>query len=298
MSSEELLRKADIALYQAKNRGRNRWRGFVPEMAATISRRILLEIELRKAIQDNSLTMAYQPIVRACDRTIVGAEALLRWNHPELGAVSPGLFVPLAEQAGLMPQLGWWTLGRVFEQHRALPNCDISINLSPLQLSARGFLGDIADLAREHRVRPQSVIFEVTEGVLLERGSGVFDVLAGLREMGFGLALDDFGTGYSSLSYLRTFRFDRLKIDRSFVQNIENELDAQAILKAIVELARSLDTLTVAEGVETLVQRTLIVAAGCDLVQGYFHHYPMSLQDLGALLTAEQDQPVLRRAAG
>jgi diguanylate cyclase (GGDEF)-like protein len=298
LSAEELLRKADIALYQAKNRGRARWRVFTPDMAARVSRRIAFETELRKALQRDLLTIAYQPIVRASDGTIEGAEALLRWEHPEFGAVSPGLFVPVAEQAGLMPQLGWWTLGRVFEQHRAFPNHNVSINLSPLQLTGRGFLNDLALLVKEHNVKPAKVTFEVTEGILLERGSGVFDVLEGLRQMGFGLALDDFGTGYSSLSYLRTFRFDRLKIDRSFVQNIENERDAHSILKTIVALGRDLETRTVAEGVETLIQRELVVAAGCELIQGYYHYRPMSLQAFCALLEAERAGPKLRLAAG
>ncbi len=284
LTAEDLLRNADIALFRAKQRGRGRWRAFTREMEGTVRRRLLLELELRKALQANSLSLAYQPIVMADDGRISGAEALLRWDHPELGALSPALFVPVAEQAGLMPLLGWWIIGRVFEQRRAWPDVEISINLSPLQLSARGFLDDLAVLVRELQVDPRGITFEVTEGVLMERGTRVFAVLEGLKAMGFGVALDDFGTGYSSLSYLRAFAFDRIKIDRSFVQNIENDLNALAILKAIVALGQSLDTLTVAEGVETPLQSDLVRAAGCALIQGFLFHRPMSAAEFGALL--------------
>ncbi|WP_374281942.1 putative bifunctional diguanylate cyclase/phosphodiesterase [Novosphingobium sp.] len=284
LTAEDLLRNADIALFRAKQRGRGRWRAFTREMEGTVRRRLLLELELRKALQANSLSLAYQPVVASEDGRICGAEALLRWDHPELGSLSPALFVPVAEQAGLMPLLGWWIIGRVFEQRRAWPDVEISINLSPLQLSARGFLDDLAVLVRELRVDPRGITFEVTEGVLMERGTGVFAVLEGLKAMGFGVALDDFGTGYSSLSYLRAFEFDRIKIDRSFVQNIENDLNAHAILKAIVALGQSLDTLTVAEGVETPLQSELVRAAGCELIQGFLFHRPMSAAEFGALL--------------
>lgn len=285
--AEDLLRNADIALFRAKQRGRARWRAFTREMEGTVRRRLLLELELRKALQGNKLSLAYQPIVEAEDGTITGAEALLRWEHQELGPLSPALFIPVAEQAGLMPLVGWWTIGRVFEQRRVWPQVDISINLSPLQLTARGFLDDLAVLVEEYRVDPRGITFEVTEGILLERGSGVFAVLEGLKAMGFGVALDDFGTGYSSLSYLRAFAFDRIKIDRSFVQNIENDLDAQAILKAIVSLGKSLRTRTVAEGVETPLQRDLVCSAGCDLIQGFLFHRPMPAEDFASLLDAK-----------
>lgn len=286
-SAEDLLRNADIALFRAKQRGRARWRAFTREMEGTVRRRLLLELELRKALQANGLSLAYQPIVRPLDGSIAGAEALLRWDHPDLGPLSPALFVPVAEQAGLMPLVGWWTIGRVFEQRPAWPQVDISINLSPLQLTARGFLDDLAVLVKEYRVDPQGITFEVTEGILLERGSGVFAVLEGLKAMGFGVALDDFGTGYSSLSYLRAFAFDRIKIDRSFVQNIENDLDALSILKAIVSLGKSLRTRTVAEGVETPLQRDLVCSAGCDLIQGFLFHRPMPAEDFAALLDSQ-----------
>ncbi|WP_374530301.1 putative bifunctional diguanylate cyclase/phosphodiesterase [Novosphingobium sp.] len=293
-TASDLLRNADIALFRAKQRGRARWRAFSSEMADEVTRRIELETELRKALQNDSLELAYQPIVRADDGSIEGVEALLRWQHPTLGEISPSVFVPVAEQAGLMNLLGWWMLTRVFGHASAWPQLNISINLSPLQLAAHGFLEDLDVLLREHFVAPSRVTFEVTEGILMERRSAVFDVLANLKDMGFGIALDDFGTGYSSLGYLRSFQFDRIKIDRSFVQNIEDDSDAQAILVTIVALGQNLGIRTVAEGVETGMQRQLVVAAGCDLIQGFYYWHPMRAEQVSELLSAlDKGQPAV-----
>ena len=295
-SAADLLRNADIALFRAKQRGRARWRAFTAEMAQDVHRRREIESELRKALQQDQLSLAYQPIVAAEDGRIVGCEALLRWDHPELGQISPSLFVPIAEQAGLMNLLGWWTLGRVLQQRAAWPDLDVSINLSPLQLTSHGFLDDLDLLMRELGATSQGITFEVTEGVLMERRAGAFEVLGGLQDRGFGVALDDFGTGYSSLSYLTAFRFDRLKIDRAFVHNIECDLDAQAVLRAIVGLGRTLKTRVVAEGVETLLQRQLVVAAGCEMVQGYYHWRPMPAEELASLLRQQQRARPARQA--
>ncbi len=291
-TASDLLRKADMALYRAKQRGRARWRAFSPDMAEEVSHRLELETELRKALQQDSLDLAFQPIVRASDNSIEGAEALLRWHHPELGEISPTSFVEVAEQTGLMQLLGWWMLRRLFECCRAWPTLHISANLSPVQLSAPGFIEDLEVLVREYRVPTSRITFEVTEGVLMERRSSAFQALAALKELGFSVALDDFGTGYSSLGYLRMFQFDRIKIDRTFVQNIENDLNAQAILRTIIALGRDLKTRTVAEGVETRHQNQLVVDAGCDLIQGYYHWRPMSAEQLDALIS----RPVARIA--
>lgn len=291
-TSAELLRNADIAMFRAKQRGRARWRAFNEEMAHKVHRRSEIESELRRALQQDQLSIAYQPIVAADDGRIIGCEALLRWDHPELGQVSPSVFVPIAEQAGLMNLLGWWTLEEVLRQRAAAwPDLDVSINLSPIQLTARGFLEDVDRLMLDFGARPQGITFEVTEGALMERQGGAFEVLAGLRARGFGIALDDFGTGYSSLSYLTSFHFDRLKIDRAFVRNIDCDLDAQAVLKAIVELGHTLQTRVVAEGVETLLQRQLVVAAGCDMIQGFYHWRPLVPENLADLLMQKRRGP-------
>jgi EAL domain-containing protein (putative c-di-GMP-specific phosphodiesterase class I) len=200
---------------------------------------------------------------------------LLRWSHPERGDIRPGLFVPIAEQAGLMIPLGNWMLRRVFNECRQWPACDISVNLSPLQIMAGDFLPTMAGIVAETGIDPTRVVLEVTEGVMLDRSDHVVTVLRELNRMGFRIALDDFGIGYSSLSYLRSFQFDRIKIDRSFVQNIESDTDAQSILCAIVSLGHTLRMKVVAEGVESLSQLEILNAMGCDEVQGFLLSLPL-----------------------
>ncbi|MFY7836376.1 MAG: bifunctional diguanylate cyclase/phosphodiesterase [Novosphingobium sp.] len=283
----ELLRRADIALYRAKQRGRARYRRFTRDMDASVKLRREMEMELRRAIARDELTLAYQPIVNAADGAIEGFEALLRWPHPERGAIRPGLFVPVAEQAGLMMPLGEWVLRRVFTECQNWPGCDISVNLSPLQIMASNFLQTIDDLLRETGADPRHYVLEVTEGVMLDRSEHVVEVLKGLKYRGFRIALDDFGIGYSSLSYLRSFQFDRIKIDRSFVQNIEADLDAHSILRAIVSLGHTLRMKVVAEGVETPMQRALVQAAGCQMIQGHLFWQAMPASEARGLLKPE-----------
>lgn len=291
----ELLRRSDIALYRSKQRGRARYRRFTRDMDASLKLRREMEIELRRAIARDELALAYQPIVDASDGAIQGFEALLRWQHPERGAIRPGLFVPVAEQAGIMVPLGTWVLRRVFTECRDWPDCDISVNLSPLQIMASDFLPTLDALLRETGADPRRFVLEVTEGVMLDRSDHVVDVLKGLNYRGFRIALDDFGIGYSSLSYLRSFQFDRIKIDRSFVQNIEADLDAHSILRAIVSLGHTLRMKVVAEGVETPVQRALVQAAGCQMIQGHLFWMAMSPQEALALLGPKRAK--LRRLA-
>ena len=284
----ELLRRADIALYRAKQRGRARYRRFTRDMDASVKLRLEMEMELRRAIARDELTLAYQPVVNAADGAVLGFEALLRWHHPERGHIRPGLFVPVAEQAGLMLALGNWVLRRVFIECRDWADCEISVNLSPLQIMASDFLQTIDALVRETGADPRRFILEVTEGVMLDRSEHVVDVLKGLKYRGFRIALDDFGIGYSSLSYLRSFQFDRIKIDRSFVQNIEADLDAHSILRAIVSLGHTLRMKVVAEGVETPMQRALVQAAGCQMIQGHLFWEAMPGDEAKALIVPSE----------
>lgn len=284
----ELLRRADIALYRAKQRGRARYRRFTRDMDASVKLRLEMEMELRRAIARDELTLAYQPVVNAADGAVLGFEALLRWHHPERGHIRPGLFVPVAEQAGLMLALGNWVLRRVFVECRDWADCEISVNLSPLQIMASAFLQTIDALVRETGADPRRFILEVTEGVMLDRSEHVVDVLKGLKYRGFRIALDDFGIGYSSLSYLRSFQFDRIKIDRSFVQNIEADLDAHSILRAIVSLGHTLRMKVVAEGVETPMQRALVQAAGCQMIQGHLFWEAMPGDEAKALIVPSE----------
>ena len=285
-----LLRNADIALFRAKQRGRARYRRFTRDMDATIRWRRDMEIELRRAIALDGLTMVYQPIVNVADGSIASFEALLRWHHRDRGEISPGIFVPAAEQCGLMPQLGDWVLRRVFADSHDFGVAEISVNLSPVQLVAKDFLPNLKALVREERVDPTRFMFEITEGVLLDKSDRVMALLDELHDMGFRVALDDFGTGYSSLAYLRAFQFDRIKIDRSFVQGIETDIDAQSILRAIVSLGRTLRMKVVAEGVETLVQQQLVQAAGCQLIQGHLYWRALTPEQVVALLTTDRVQ--------
>ncbi|WP_298198071.1 bifunctional diguanylate cyclase/phosphodiesterase [Novosphingobium sp.] len=286
--AKAVLRNADVALFEAKAKGRARYRRFTAELDATIRWRRDIEGELRRAIACDHLAMAYQPIINLADGSIAGFEALVRWHHPERGDISPGTFVPVAEQSGLMPELGEWVLRRVFADSHDFGLAEISINLSPLQLVTRDFVGTLRRLIAEERVDPSRFSFEITEGVLLDRSQRVLELLADLQDMGFRVALDDFGTGYSSLAYLRTFQFDRIKIDRSFVQGIESDIDAQSILRAIVALGRTLRMKVVAEGVETLLQQQLVHAAGCQFVQGYLYWRALTPEQVIGLLATDK----------
>ena len=288
--SKGLLRNADIALFRAKQRGRGRYRRFTPDMDATIRWRQDMEIELRRAIALNTLSMVYQPIVNVADGTIASFEALLRWHHRDRGEIGPGVFVPVAEQAGLMPQLGDWVLRRVFADSHLFGCAEISVNLSPLQLVGKDFMVRLKTLLREENVDPTRFTFEITEGVLLDNSERVLSLLNEMQDMGFRIALDDFGTGYSSLAYLRSFQFDRIKIDRSFVQGIESDIDAQSILRAIVSLGRTLRMKVVAEGVETLLQQQLVHAAGCQLIQGHLYWRALTPEQVTSLLATDKVQ--------
>ena len=292
----ELLRRADIALYRAKQRGRARYRCFTRDMDASVKLRLELETELRRAIARDELSLAYQPIVMTGSGDIVGVEALLRWQHPERGAIRPDLFVPIAEQGGLMIPLGTWMLREVFAECRSWPACDISVNLSPIQIMAKDFVATMAGIVTETRIDPARVVLEITEGVMLDRSDHVLTVLRDLGRMGFRIALDDFGNGYSSLSYLRSFQFERIKIDRSFVSNIEGDADANAILCTIASLGHSLRMKVVAEGVETETQRRLVQAAGCELTQGYLFWKAMPAADMRKLLGQTSAARLLRLA--
>jgi diguanylate cyclase (GGDEF)-like protein len=285
-----ILRNADIALFRAKQRGRALYRRFTADMDATIRWRQDMEIELRRAIALDGLHMVYQPIVNVGDGSIASFEALLRWQHRDRGEIGPGIFVPVAEQCGLMPQLGDWVLRRVFADSHDFGAAEISVNLSPLQLVARDFLPTLKGLIAEERIDPTRFAFEITEGVVLDRTERVMGVIGELKDLGFRIALDDFGTGYSSLAYLRAFPFDRIKIDRSFVQGIESDIDAQSILRAIVSLGRTLRMKVVAEGVETLLQQQLVQAAGCQLIQGHLYWRALTPEQVVALLAADRVQ--------
>lgn len=283
-SADDLLRHADIALYQAKSLGRDRAVSFSAEMGRAVETRRSIEVDLRTAVERGELRLVYQPVVSCRTGAIVGAEALMRWRHPLRGDVSPGVFIPIAEITGLMPELGRWMLERVIQDAKLWPDLEISLNLSPVQFPQSDLVGLLNRLTSEYELPPSRFVLEITEGVLLEASEQSKATLCALQAMGFKMALDDFGTGYSSLSYLCNFKFDKIKIDRSFVSNVDNAQVARTIVQSVVSLGRGLGVRVVAEGVETKAEALLMSHFGCTELQGYFFSKPIDTADFTVLL--------------
>ena len=266
----ELMRKADIALYRAKESGRNQYCFFEPEMDETLKAKALMEADLRAALADGGqLSVYFQPQIDSSTHQLVGVEALIRWHHPTQGAVPPQIFVAVAESTGLIVELGDWVLREACRAALQWPGLSIAVNLSPVQFRSTGFAARVIELVTSAGVSPTQIELEVTEGVFIEDDGRVQNAIAQLRAVGFRIALDDFGTGYSSLSYLQKFAVDKIKIDRSFVANIGEGADSTAIVNAVVTLGRSMGLTVNAEGVETAAQRDFLRAAGCDELQGF-----------------------------
>ena len=266
----DLMRKADIALYRAKDEGRDCYRFFTESMDETVQLRAVLESDLREAIDSGvGLSVHYQPLVDSAGRRVTGLEALLRWHHPIRGWIAPQLFVPVAEETGLIGALGDWVVTEACKVAKEWPNLTIAINLSPVQFCDEHFAERTCKLVREAGVSAHQIEFEVTEGVVLDQNESVRGALRRLRHEGFRIALDDFGTGYSSLSYLRDFEVDRIKIDKSFVQGLGQTLDAAAIVTAVVTLGHAMGLQVTAEGVETSDQEDFLRSAGCNVLQGF-----------------------------
>ncbi|MGE3228351.1 MAG: putative bifunctional diguanylate cyclase/phosphodiesterase, partial [Hyphomicrobium sp.] len=283
-SADELMRHADIALYEAKNQGRDRAMTFSSEMASQVETRRTIEVDLRAAIEREELRLHYQPIVSCRTGAIVGAEALLRWRHPLKGEIGPSTFIPIAEISGLMPALGTWMLERAIKDSKLWPGLEIAVNLSPVQFNQTDLTATLRRLTTENEVSPSRFVLEVTEGVLLEASDLTKSVLQELQDMGFRTALDDFGTGYSSLAYLCNFKFDKIKIDRSFVTNVSNAITARTIVQSVASLGRGLGMQIVAEGVESEYEAVMMSHFGCTELQGYFFSRPITATALTALI--------------
>ncbi len=281
----EIMRKADIALYRAKAEGRGCYRTFTAEMDETVKVRGTIEEELRAALAaGEGLEVAYQPQVAGAGKPIVGLEALVRWRHPTRGMILPDQFIPVAEQTGLISQVGDWVLRDACATSRRWPNLFISVNLSPVQFRVDGFAERMIEIARETGADPRRIELEITEGVLLDDGGHAGETLRSLRAAGFRIALDDFGTGYSSLGYLHRYEVDKIKIDRSFVSSLGKEESATAIVNAIVALGQALDLTVTAEGVETTEQESFLRKAGCDELQGYRYSKAVPKEQIARLL--------------
>ncbi|GAB4561993.1 MAG: hypothetical protein Tsb0017_20000 [Geothermobacteraceae bacterium] len=281
---EALLKNAEFAMYQAKEGGRNTCRRFCLEHNAGAVERLVLETGLRHALENGELFLQYQPQVLAKDGRWVGMEALCRWQHPYLGLVPPMKFIPVAEQSGLIVEVGTWVLEEACRQAAAwqqlgLPPMRVGINLSGGQFRAPGLVETVAGILERTCIDPGQVELELTESMLMEQEGSVVELLVRLKSLGVHLAIDDFGTGYSSLSYLKHFPINRVKIDRSFVKDLETDADSAAIVAAIIAMAHSLGLEVIAEGVETQPQLDFLRNQGCEQIQGYLFGKPMGTDD-------------------
>ncbi len=284
ITADELMRRADIALYEAKSNGRNRSVLFSQDMARRVEERLTIEADLRTALESGGLRLNYQPIISCDTGKIDGIEALLRWRHPLRGEISPGVFIPIAEQSGLMPALGEWVLRRAMKDSKLWPQLQVSVNLSPVQFRQVDLEALLRQLVAEHDIDPSRFVLEITEGVLMESSERTSRTLDAIHAMGFLTALDDFGTGYSSLAYLCNFRFDKIKIDRAFVAGMSKSESYRKIVNAIISLGRGLGMEIVAEGVETEAEVEVMTQLGCTALQGYYFSKPIEPPAISRLL--------------
>lgn len=279
-SLETLSKNADTAMYRVKQDSRNNFRFFTPEMQLNAERNLALSFALRHALARDQLELYYQPQLSIQDGHVVGAEALLRWHHPEFGMISPSEFIPIAEETGLIVSIGEWVLRTATGQLKrwldsGLPPIVIAVNLSAVQFRQSNITELITRIVDEIELPHQYLELELTEAVTMHDPEGVIAVMDSLHALGIRMAIDDFGTGYSSLSYLKKFKVYKLKIDQSFVRHLSENKEDKAIVTAIINLASSLGMHTIAEGVETASQLAFLRMQGCDEVQGYFFSKPL-----------------------
>ena len=291
---ETLIMNADVAMYDAKDRGKNNFQFYRAEMNAMKQERLSLEGQLRRAIERGELFIDYQPQIELRRNRVIGAEALLRWRHPELGLIEPNRFIPIAEQSNLILQIGKWVLQRacaqnVAWQHAGLPRIRVAVNLSARQFRA-GLLETVDSALKDAGLAPDCLELEITEGLLIEDPEAASAVLTQLKALGVHVAIDDFGSGYSSLSYLKHFPLDSLKIDRGFVRDLSIDADDASIARAIIALGHSLDLKVIAEGVETPQQLAFLRDHHCDVVQGYLFGAPVTADEMATLLRQGLDR--------
>ena len=302
-SPDTLLKSADMAMYRAKQTGRNTYRFFLPDMNARAAERLLIETELRGSLDRHEFVLHYQPKADIATGTISGFEALLRWNHPKRGLVLPGEFIPVLEDTGLINHVGEWVVREACRQIRTwqlegLRPCPIAVNLSARQFNQNNLDCTIGKILDEFQIDPNLLELELTESVLMSDSEDSVEVLGNLKKYGIRLSVDDFGTGYSSLAYLRRFPLDALKIDRAFIHDITTDHGDATIAKAIINLAHSLKLKVVAEGVETLAQLDFLRTHGCDEMQGYLFARPMPAADCVRAMQEEWRLPPMGLAGG
>jgi diguanylate cyclase (GGDEF)-like protein/PAS domain S-box-containing protein len=298
MEPDDLIKHADTAMYSAKKLGRSNYRFFTDDLNTKVRERILLENGLRTAIQRKELRLYYQPKVSIASGRITGVEALLRWQHPQLGLVSPDIFIPIAEETGLIVSIGEWVMRTACEQvcnwQRAGHALHVAVNLSPYQFREKDFCLRLAAIIEQAGVPPGCLQVEITESLLMENTERAIAALHSLKSRGITIAIDDFGTGYSCLSYLGRFPLDMLKIDQTFVRNITTDEGNTTVVRAIMALSNSLGMKVVAEGVESVSQLDFLKAHGCDFAQGYLFSPPVEADALIHLLQSGTATRIVR----
>jgi EAL domain-containing protein (putative c-di-GMP-specific phosphodiesterase class I) len=281
MTTDEILKSADVALYKAKRNGRGNFAFFdaAEDAGACSARR--LESELRRAVEDKEFRVVYQPIRHGTDGNVAALEALIRWHHPELGTISPAEFIPLAERNGLISEIGDWVLDQACRDAMRLPpDVKISVNLSRVQVSDPAFVKRVSETLQRTGLAPDRLELEVTETAILHNEVSACAVLLDLQALGVSVAIDDFGVGQTALSCLKSLPIGRIKIDRSIIDDLATDAKARSIFVAVVSLAKSLGIKTTAEGIETEQQRIIAALAGCDHLQGYLLGRPQDIEGL------------------
>jgi len=298
----ELMQSADAAMYEAKNKGRGMYQFFTRELNIAAQQRMIVSNQLRCALERGELSVHYQPQLSIASGAIVGVEALLRWEHPEMGMVPPSNFISLLEEIGMMGEIGKWVLKTACAQNVAwqkagLPPIRMAVNLSARQFYGGDVVRTVADVLAETGLAPNWLELEITESVILDNSEPVIEAMRQLKQMGVGLSLDDFGTGYSSLSYLRRFPVNRLKIDRAFISDIASDAGSADIVRSILALAQKFGMTVIAEGVETETQLGYLQKQGCPEMQGYLYSPALPAPQMGELLQADRRLPVWMRIA-
>jgi EAL domain-containing protein (putative c-di-GMP-specific phosphodiesterase class I) len=287
--AEDLLRNVDLAMYQAKDSGRNNYQFYQAGLNCSAFDRQSLESDLRHALERREFELHYQPKMDVKSGAIAGVEALIRWRHPVRGMLSPGQFIPIAEESGLIVPIGQWVLREACRQAEAWRHADLrpirlAINTSAAELRARGFVAGVRTILAETGFDPKRLELELTEAFLMQDSQSTADVLGAIKDMGVRLALDDFGTGYSSLSYIRRFPIDTLKVDQSFVRDLATNAGDASVVNAIISMGKSLNMQVVAEGVETREQLKFLRDHECPEAQGFYFSHPLAAGEFAKLL--------------